>query len=162
LVLGPSRTLELRSETDEAVDDVRMWSQAIKLQIKLIQTSSVSKSGATPAQIAAVRSARLTAEIDINNRSGHKNRTEDDPVQIQQQIRAVTHDSKTSLQNAIRSAVDANQVGAATVQQLAMQQEQLARVQNDVDEMDGNLSRTEWILKGLRFPFFLFLHCTFQ
>lgn len=57
--------------------------------------------------------------------------------------------SSEALQRALRSAASAEESGAATLEELHSQGEQLRRIRNQQDEIDSNLDASSRLLRGL-------------
>jgi hypothetical protein len=166
VILGETRTLELRSEAggSNAADDARAWVQAINMQRRLVSTAKAdaqrSLRAAQQQQAAAVASGSGRANTIEAAGNAYSRRqmgasssaaARDSSGQQQQQLQQQQQDDpKGALTRAIRAAAEANEVGAQTVQQLARQEEQLDRMQDDLDETDDTLSRTQWMLKGMK------------
>lgn len=55
-----------------------------------------------------------------------------------------------SIQRSVQLAHDADERGAATLTQLSMQREQLSNIQRNMDDINGNMTRSERILRGMK------------
>jgi len=79
--------------------------------------------------------------------------SEQHQAQLQQMNKRDAADSRVrrqALQNAIQAAAEANESANSTSVQLDQQKEQLHNMQNNLVEIDNNLTKSERILKGMR------------
>eukprot|EP00455_Lapot_gusevi_P000631 TRINITY_DN10295_c0_g1_i2.p1 TRINITY_DN10295_c0_g1~~TRINITY_DN10295_c0_g1_i2.p1 ORF type:complete len:203 (-),score=5.26 TRINITY_DN10295_c0_g1_i2:120-728(-) len=61
----------------------------------------------------------------------------------------ISDESTKALDRAIASAADATECGAQTLQTLHTQRDQLNRISGNLHEMEEDLTRTQWVLRGM-------------
>jgi hypothetical protein len=65
-------------------------------------------------------------------------------------VEALRRANLESIQRSVQLAHDADERGAATLTQLSMQREQLSNIQRNMDDINGNMTRSERILRGMK------------